>query len=233
MAWPDPAPFAARDGRPFRILAISDEPEGALESPATREGLGRIDLVVGAGDLEPDYLSFVADAFHAPLRYIRGNHDEGSAWAHTRRALLPEPMPDGELLDEAGFRLIGFSGSPRYNDGEMQVGGLGMWLRVVRAAARVRGRAPVIVVSHAPPRGVNDDLDVAHRGFTAFRWLADRLAPPLWLHGHTSLVRRGIDDRRAVRNGTVFYNCTGATLIELEPPGPGGGPSASNGAADG
>ncbi len=224
LTWPDPLPFLARGGRPIRLLAISAEPDDTLESTASRAGLGPIDLIVGAGDLEPDYLSFVADAFHAPLRYIRGNHDDGPAWAHTRRVLLPEPMRDGVVVEEAGIRLVGFSGSPVYNDGEMQVTSLGMWLRVVGAWNRAQRRRPVIVVTHAPPRGVNDDSDHAHRGFTAFRWLADRLGPPLWLHGHTALVRRGIDDRTALHNGTLFYNCTGATLIELTPaaPMPGG-----------
>ena len=218
LSWPDPLPFVERGGRPIRLLAISDEPDPSLESTASRTGLGPIDLIVGAGDLEPDYLSFVADAFHAPLRYIRGNHDEGAAWAHTRRVLLPEPMHDGVVVEEAGIRLVGFSGSPVYNEGEMQVSSLGMWLRVVSAWNRAQRRRPVIVVTHAPPRGVNDDSDPAHRGFTAFRWLADRLGPPLWLHGHTALVRRGIDDRTARHDGTLFYNCTGATLIELTPP---------------
>ena len=60
--------------------------------------------------------------------------------------------------------------------------------------------------------------DLAHRGFVAFRWLAHRLRPPLWLHGHTALVRRGIDDRSARLGDTTFYNCTGATLVELMPP---------------
>ena len=224
LTWPDPLPFSTRDGRPIRLLAISDEPDPSLESTASRAGLGSIDLIVGAGDLEPDYLSFVADAFHAPLHYIRGNHDDGPAWAHTRRALLPEPMRDGAVVEEVGIRLVGFSGSPVYNEGEMQVSSVGMWLRVLGAWSRAQRVRPVIVVTHAPPRGVNDDSDVAHRGFTAFRWLADRLDPPLWLHGHTALVRRGIDDRTARHNGTLFYNCTGATLIELTPAGapPGG-----------
>lgn len=221
ITWPDPLPFAKRDGRPIRLLAISDEPDRTLESTASRKGLGQVDLIVGAGDLEPDYLSFVADAFHAPLRYVRGNHDEGAAWAHTRRTLLPEPMRDGVVVDERGLRLIGFSGSPVYNQGGMQVSGMGMWLRVVRAASRAQRARPVIVVTHAPPRGVNDDSDLAHRGFQAFRWLVDRVDPPLWLHGHTALVRRGIDDRSAMHNGTLFYNCTGATLIELMPPATG------------
>ena len=217
LPWPDPAPFAARGGRPIRILAVSDEPDPSLDSAVTRERIGAVDLVIGAGDLEPDYLSFVTDAFDAPLRYIRGNHDVGSAWSATRRTLLPEPMPDGRVIVEDGLRLLGFSGSPIYSDGPMQVSALGMWARVIRSSSAAQRAKPVLVVSHAPPRDMNDDDDRAHRGFTAFRWLVDRLAPPLWLHGHTALVRRGIDDRCATHNGTLFYNCTGATLIELHP----------------
>lgn len=218
VRWPDPTPFVGVGGRPIRILAVSDEPDLSIDSPVTRQRIGHVDLIIGAGDLEPDYLSFVADAFHAPLRYIRGNHDVGPAWSHTRRALLPEPMRDGKLVQEAGLRLVGFSGSPIYNQRNMQVSALGMWARVIGAWSAAQRARPVIVVTHAPPRDVNDDDDLPHRGFTAFRWLADRLGPPLWLHGHTALVRRGIDDRTTLHNGTLFYNCTGATLIELRPP---------------
>lgn len=224
MRWPDPAAFEGRDGRPLRILAISDEPDPSLDSQATREGLGKIDLIIGAGDLQPEYLSFVADAFHAPMRYVRGNHDYGPAWAHTERRYLPQPMPDATVVEEDGLRLIGFSGSPKYNDRGTEVSAAGMWARAILAWLRAWRSRPLMVVSHAPPRDVNDDKDLAHRGFTAFRWLAARLSPPLWLHGHTALVRRGIDDRSAVLGDTLFYNCTGATLIELLPPDDGTSP---------
>lgn len=219
--WPDAGPFRGRGRRPLRILAVSDEPDPSLDSQATREGLGRVDLIIGAGDLQPEYLSFVSDAFSAPLRYVRGNHDVGAAWAHTERALLPDPMPDATPIEESGLRLLGFSGSPRYNARDMQVSPVGMWAKVLLAWARARRAGPVLVVTHAPPRDVNDDRDPAHRGFEAYRWLAPRLSPPLWLHGHTALVRRGIDDRSATYGRTLFYNCTGATLIELLPPGAG------------
>lgn len=218
LRWPDPAPFVERGGRPIRILAVSDEPDPTLDSAATREGMGAIDFIVGAGDLEPPYLSFLSDAFHAPLRYVRGNHDVGLAWRHTERVILPEPMEDGRVVTEQGIRLLGFSGSPTYNQRGMQVSSIGMWLRVLLAWPRVRRSRPLIVVTHAPPRDVNDDHDHAHRGFSAFRWLVERLRPRLWLHGHTALVRRGIDDRTAELGGTLFYNCTGATLVELLPP---------------
>ena len=218
VRWPDPTPFAARGGRPIRVLAISDEPDPSLDSPQTRDGLGKIDLIIGAGDLQPEYLSFVTDAFHAPLRYVRGNHDVGAAWAHTERALLPEPMPDARPITELGIRILAFSGSPTYSGRGLEVSGPAMWVRAVFGWIRAARHGPLLVVTHAPPRGVNDDTDLAHRGFTSFRWLLDRLAPPLWLHGHTALVRRGIDDRSASHEGTLLYNCTGATLVELVPP---------------
>jgi hypothetical protein len=135
LRWPDPAAFSGRDGRPIRILAVSDEPDPTLDSAVTRERIGKVDFIAGAGDLEPDYLGFVADAFSAPLRYVRGNHDVGAAWSATGRALLPEPMRDGEIVTEAGVRLIGFSGSPVYNQRNMQVSALGMWFKVIGAAS--------------------------------------------------------------------------------------------------
>jgi hypothetical protein len=221
VPWPDPALWASRGGRPVRLLAVSDEPDKTLDSEGTRRSVGHIDMIVGCGDLEPDYLSFLADAFCVPLRYVRGNHDVGAAWRHEQRAMLPEPLPDGVVQLEAGIQLVGFSGSARYSDGGMERTSLEMWMRVLTAWRGMRAvarRGPLLVLTHAAPRGVNDAPDHAHRGFPAFRFMAERLAPPLWLHGHTALVRRGLDGRCARLGPTLFYNCTGATLVELVPP---------------
>jgi hypothetical protein len=100
----------------------------------------------------------------------------------------------------------------------MQVGAFAMWWRVVSARLRARTRRPILLITHAAPRGLNDAPDHAHRGFTAFRWLIDQLGPPLWLHGHTALVRRGLDSRCLQHGPTLLYNCTGATVVELVPP---------------
>ena len=81
VEWPDRRPFATRGGSPIRLLAASDEPDPALDHAINREQLGHIDAIIGCGDLEPDYLGFLGDAFQAPIAYVRGNHDRGGAWA--------------------------------------------------------------------------------------------------------------------------------------------------------
>ena len=219
VTWPDAALFRARGGAPLRILALSDEVEPAIESPEAPETLGPIDFILGAGDLGPEYLDRVAHAFNAPLLFVRGNHDTGINWRNVAPLLLPEPLPDGRLVTEADLPIVGFGGSPVYNEGPMQITASEMWIRVVGAWLRLwRERRPILVVTHAAPRGLGDAEDLPHRGFTAFRWLRDRLRPPLWLHGHTALVRRGLDERCVRHDGTLLYYCTGATIVELVPP---------------
>src|ERR671924_2084572 len=106
IVWPDPAPFRDRDGRPIRWLAVSDDEEPALEYEANRADLGELDAIVGAGDLQPDYLGFLADAFGVPLRYVRGNHDRGGRWAETSARLTPQALETAMLDDLDGLPIL-------------------------------------------------------------------------------------------------------------------------------
>ncbi len=224
LPWPDERLFGARGGRPFRILAVADEIDETLDSAVTRRRLGSVDLVVGCGDLPVDYLQFVTDAFNAPLAYVRGNHDVGGSWAtgEATAVHLPEPLRDGRPWATSGLTVVGFNGIPFHGGGGLQVRDFTTWRAVVGAYARLRWRAarsPALLLSHVAPRGINDGPDRMHRGSLPLRWLADRLRPPLWLHGHTTLVTRRLEDRAVHRAGTVFYNAVGAVLVELRPPG--------------
>ncbi len=224
VPWPDQRLFADRGGRPFRILAVADEVDSTLDSLVTRRGLGTVDLVVGCGDLPVDYLQFVTDAFNAPLAYVRGNHDVGGAWAtgDATALHLPEPLRDGFPRTYGGLTVVGFNGIPFHGGGGLQVRDFTTWRAVLAAWARlrrIRARGPVLPISHAAPRGINDGPDRMHRGSVPLRWLATRLQPPLWLHGHTTLVTRRLEDRAMLRDGTLFYNAAGAVLVELLPPG--------------
>lgn len=224
VTWPDVRPFEAREGAPIRLLAVSDDADPALEHAVNREALGHVDAVVGCGDLEPDYLSFLGDAFAAPVTFVRGNHDHGGQWTAAARH-APRPLASGRPIELAGVTVVPFEwpGQQHYHTvrDEMRAR-----LDVVRAELgllghRLRGRrGPVLVISHAPPRGVGDAAaDPYHVGFAAYRSFLERRRPPLWLHGHTTLA--SVVDWRATLGPSTVANVTGSILVELAPPQPG------------
>lgn len=226
VEWPDPEPFAARDGRPIRWLAVSDDEEPALDHAQNREQLGTLDAVVGAGDLPPDYLGFLADAFRTRLAYVRGNHDQGGRWAESVATQASAALPSGSIQTLDGLPLLPLEWPGIRHDDRMRHDSSAT-LDVVRLASslairQLLGRdAPAVVLSHAPPRGVGDDTvieDPFHAGFGAYRWLLDRIQPPLWLHGHTHPASTG--PWKIDHQGTQVVNVTGAVLVELVPPAP-------------
>ena len=196
---------------PLRILAVSDETEPAFDFERNRDDLRPIDGIVGAGDLRPEYLDFLSEAFKAPLLYVLGNHDRGGGWQESVHH-VPEPI-DGAWHDLGGLAVAGLSwpsdGSVRAIHDDTLA-----WRQVARCFVKVRGRSPDIIVSHAPPQGLGDTPeDHYHRGFAAYRWLCDRLKPALWIHGHTSLAA---SNGWWVSHGpTTVINATGAVLIEV------------------
>jgi hypothetical protein len=224
LKWPDRRAFR-RPERPIRLLAVSDDPDPALDHRDNREALGPVDLVVGCGDLEPDYLAFVADAFVAPLVYVRGNHDSGGAWGAASSRILPEPLADAVICRDAGLCLAGLSWPGEKDEGRPDE--LAAWGQAVRLTLRAAGRlrAPLLVLSHVPPRGSGDvAADPFHLGYDAYRWLAQRLRPPLWLHGHTPFT--GSEPWHCSAGETTFVNVTGSVLVELHPPSEKEGPQA-------
>ena len=216
IPWPDAHPFADRAGRPIRILAASDEPDRALDEEANREALGRVDIVIGCGDLSPDWLCFLADAFRAPLVFVRGNHDRRGPWPAPPQ--LPPPSRGADERTLPGIPIIALpwptvdrDAAPHNEQAAWgQVLGLGL-------GRLLRPPAGALVVSHVPPRGAGDTpTDHYHVGFAAYRLLLDRARPPLWLHGHTNLAAQ---ESWLVRHGpTIVVNTTGSILVELVPP---------------
>ena len=215
--WPDARPFAGREGRPIRILAASDEPDRALEGSINRDALGPIDLVIGCGDLSPDWLCFLGDAFRAPLVYVRGNHDRQGPWPTPDDLPPPAAGADDRVLD--GLPLVALPW-PSFRKDAAPRDEKDAWLQVTRLAPglALHRRPPVLVVSHAPPRDAGDTpTDAYHVGFAGYRVIADRLRPPLWLHGHTNPAAQA--DWRTTLGSTTVVNVTGSVLVELRPPG--------------
>jgi hypothetical protein len=215
VEWPDPTPFRNRDGAPIRILAVSDQLDPTLIDQRNRAGIGPIDFIVGCGDLAREDLGFIADAINAPIVYIRGNHDTNERWRHTD--CCPEASESAAVHRMAGVSLAGLAwpglGGAHAIRSERKA-----WGQVLRLATRRLGRSgPVIMFSHVPPFGAGDLPDGEyHRGFRGYRWLLERLQPPLWLHGHTPLA--DVTDWQSRCGETTVVNVTGAVVVDLWPP---------------
>ena len=209
--------------RPVRLLAVSDEVERSFDFETNRSALKPVDAILGAGDLKPEYLDFLANSFNVPLLHVLGNHDRGGGWEEEKHH-VPQPL-DGEWHQVAGLRIAGLSW-PTDNKAERAIHDQNAaWRQVAAGYLRLRGRRADVLVSHVPPSGLGDTPeDHYHRGFAAYRWLLEKLKPMLWVHGHTAPAA---SDTWWVRHGTTtIVNATGAVLIELAPAGAEAEPSA-------
>jgi calcineurin-like phosphoesterase family protein len=214
-----------------RVLAVSDEVSEGLRADIG-PALGA-ELILACGDLPFEYLGYLMDALQAPLVFVPGNHDPdltGYRLARnglTLRAGLPSTAPwppgailaDGRVVDIAGLRVAGLGGSLRYRPGpnqysEHQLARRG-WALSARArwARRRDGRGVDVLLTHAPPAGVGDGSDPAHRGFRALHPVLARLRPGLLLHGHVHPYGSALPPQR-VRD-TEVRNVVGWHLLEL------------------
>ena len=167
--------------------------------------------MIGCGDLDPHWLAFLADAFEAPLVYVRGNHDHGGDWDE-HDSVVPEPLGSGAVTRLAGI-VVGGLEWPAGDRGNRRRPDLAWWQALRLALRRARsgvGRwsEPMVVISHAAPEGAGDvPNELYHKGFGAYRWLprpvpAAALAP----RAHHDRVGdraagRGRPDDRRERHG--------------------------------
>lgn len=222
VVWPDKRAFEGRNGDSIRLLAVSDKVDPVLEHAINREQIGRIDAIVGCGDLEPSYLGFLGDAFQVPVAYVRGNHDRGGHWAETV-GKAPTHLTSGRLIQLGGVTVAAFEW-PGLRPDRAARDEWNAWGDVIRAwrtvlVRRMLGRAaPVLVLSHAPPRGVGDHAaNRYHLGYAAYRWLLEHLRPPLWLHGHVDPAT--ITEWQTSLGPSIVVNVTGSVVVDLVPPG--------------
>ena len=59
----------------MKILLIADEEDRGLWDYYRPEKLRGYDLIISAGDLKGEYLSFLVTMANRPLLYVPGNHD--------------------------------------------------------------------------------------------------------------------------------------------------------------
>jgi uncharacterized protein len=194
----------------LRLLAVSDEVEPQLLDERTVAGQGRIDLVIGCGDLPADYLDGLATLYAAPLVFVRGNHDPPDR----KGDYPPDAEIDGRVVTEKGLLIAGLEGSIHYSAGPHQYTERQMTVKVLALRFRLRGRRPDVLITHGPPAGINEGPDPPHRGLQAVRRAVEWMHPRLLLHGHVHPYGRDIT-REGRLGETRVINVVGHRLIEV------------------
>jgi len=211
----------------LRVLAVADYIEPQLYDNGVADWLGPVDVIISCGDLPPYYLDFLVSTLGAPLFHVLGNHCFLPHDPVTRQcspdAFLGARDLNGRVADYNGLLLGGVEGSPRYNRGPHQYTEQQMELNLLRLVPgmllnKVRtGRYLDILVTHAPPRGIHDNTDIAHRGFTSLNSFIELFKPTLLLHGHTHRYDPMLPLR--TRHGeTEVINTYGHVVLNLTRP---------------
>jgi Icc-related predicted phosphoesterase len=202
-----------KNKRKIKLLSVSDAVDPMLHQHAGSKPFTGIDAVISCGDLPPEYLSRLAQIFQTPLYYVGGNHDI------RYKDKLPQGGIDlhGRLERIKGLNVLGLEGSRWYNGGPFQYteGQMRAIIRRLRPALWWQGGIDV-VVTHAPPRYVNDSEDLCHRGFKCFRWLIDKYQPDYFIHGHIHRHFSNPSERVTVVETTKVVNTYGYSILEIE-----------------
>ena len=195
----------------LKILCIADHLDPLVYSDALKSRFSDVDLVISCGDLKRHYYEYIVSTLNVPFVYVLGNHSQFSLsksdmeeYSYDSRD-KPRLFPGGVLADgrciylkKLDLIIAGFGGSRRYNIGDNQYTEFEMTVRVFKILPRllfnriIRGRWLDILITHAPPRHVNDLEDPCHRGFKVFRWFLKRFKPACMLHGHIHLYQNNL-----------------------------------------
>ena len=196
----------------MNLLLISDEEDKYLWDFYKPGRLKGIDLILSAGDLKAEYLSFLVTMANRPLLYVPGNHDGGYA----QRPPEGCQCVDGKLVTVGGLRILGLGGSALYNGGPHQYTEKQMRRRIHRLRLKLALAGGVdIVLTHAPVQGFGDEDNMTHRGFEAFLPLLDKYRPRYLVHGHIH-QRYGVNRPRCYQyNETTIVNATGRYILEI------------------
>ena len=165
----------------MKILAIADTEERCLWECFRKERFEGVDLILSAGDLDPDYLEFLVTVINKPLIYVRGNHDD----RYARHAPGGCICVEDSVYTYRGIRIAGLGGSMRYRDGANMYTEREMSKRMRKLSRKVRMVGGCdILLTHAPAAGMGDLDDLPHRGFECFNTALESWGADYMVHGH-------------------------------------------------
>ncbi|MDD6211659.1 MAG: metallophosphoesterase family protein [Clostridiales bacterium] len=196
----------------MNILTLSDTESPYLWNMHQPIHLRHVDLILSCGDLDPDYLSFIATYNHAPVLYVHGNHDDRYSTHPPEGCFCIED----QIYCHLGVRILGLGGSIRYRQGENQYTETEMCRRIQRLWFSLRcNKGFDILLTHAPAFGVGDGADLPHRGFQCFHHLLKQYEPAYMVHGHTHLNCAPLMPRKHQLYNTCVVNAYEQFLLTL------------------
>ncbi|MDE7137147.1 MAG: metallophosphoesterase family protein [Ruminococcus sp.] len=165
----------------MKILVIADEESRSLWDYWDKSKTDGIDLILSCGDLNSEYLTFLATMTNVDVLYVHGNHDEHYLQKSPEGCICI----DDKIINYNGIRIFGLGGSMKYGNGYFQFTEKEMQRRIgKRRLSLMKNKGFDILLTHAPARNINDMDDLTHSGFECFNKLIQKYNPKFFIHGH-------------------------------------------------
>lgn len=195
----------------MKILVIADEESRSLWDYWDKSKTNGIDLILSCGDLNAEYLTFLATMVNVDVLYVHGNHDD----SYLKKSPEGCICIDDKIINYNGIRIFGLGGSMRYGNGNFQFTEKEMKHRIrKRRFSLLKNKGFDILLTHSPARNLNDMDDYAHRGFECFNNLIEKYQPEFFVHGH---VHRNYGNFTRIQKvgSTTVVNAFEKYIIEI------------------
>ena len=194
-----------------------------LYSTQVAERFHDIEMILSCGDLPYEYLEFLVTSMNVPLLYVPGNHDPAYDEKIPSARAQGGDYLDGKVKSVKGLNIAGIGGSIRYRPGvPNQYTQSQMYSRMSSFIPRLlwylprHGNILDILIAHSPPRGIHDDDDRAHVGFSVFRDFILTFKPRYFLHGHTLVYKGNILPPITMVGTTTVINVYPYRILEID-----------------
>ncbi len=196
----------------MKILLLADVECKALWDYYRKEEVEGVDLILSCGDLNAEYLSFIATMTSLPVLYVHGNHDT----KYSLRAPEGCTCIDDTVYRFRGLRILGLGGSMRYKNDDWQYTEEQMRSRIRKMWYPLwREKGFDILLTHAPAKGIHDGTDLPHMGFEVFKKLMDKYNPGYFIHGHVHMNYGRDHVREDLYKSTRVINAFERYIIEI------------------
>jgi len=135
-----------------------------------------IELIITLGDLTREDILQLEQVNTIPKIGVYGNHDSGMYMSEL--GIWDMHM---KVWDFQGLIFGGFQGCVRYKENPDAI----MCTQQEATQLMVNFPKVDVFICHCPPRGINDEEEIAHQGFDVLRDYVDREQPKVLMHGHT------------------------------------------------